>query len=428
MTRIIQSSHYINAIWTTVGAFISRGVSFISIAWIARILGPDIFGEYNVVQTTVGLFGTVSGLGLGLAATKLIAEWRGRDIHKVSRIIGTLYFLSFFISVIVSIILFVTSGWVSSNVLKNDNLVLILRITSVIIILDAMNGIQNGVLTGFESFKEIAIINTFVGILSAPMLIVATYFYGLTGLIIMLLICRGINVMVNSIYLKKEYKHQGIIVKPHIEKDVLKLIFGISIPSFLSSLSTNPINWIATTIFVNQPYAYSALGTYNAANQLKTLVLFLPESAGKVTIPRLAITFGNGELKKFKSTITITFFTNLVLSMLTAIVLYLFVNIFQQFIGLKFFLSNELILTVLATGVLIAITNAIGYIFICSNLIWYDFWLRIVWGIALILLIYFFGRYNGAVGYGISILGAYIVNLIAQVIVLFVKFWYIFKK
>jgi len=76
----------------------------------------------------------------------------------------------------------------------------------------------------------------------------------------------------------------------------------------------------------------------------------------------------------------------------------------------------------LATGILIAATNAIGYIFICSNLIWYDFLLRILWGITLIILILFYGRYNGAIGFGISMLGAYIVNMFGQVLVLFAKF------
>jgi O-antigen/teichoic acid export membrane protein len=423
-TKVIRSTFFSNSLWAIVGSFISKGINFASIAWIARILGPEIFGEYNVIQTTIGMFGTVSGLGLGLAATKLIAEWRDKDVQKASRIIGTLYLLSFLVSLVVAFIFFITAGWVSTSLLNNEELTLLLQITSIIVIFDSINGVQNGVLSGFEAFKEITIISIIVGIVSAPLLVMGANFYGITGLTSMLLLTRLINIIVNKIYLLQKFKLHKIKVKPKINNDVLKGIFGISIPSFLSSLSTSPINWITTTLFVNQPLGYKSLGTYNAANQLRSLVLILPDSAGKVTIPQLANAYGSGNLKKFKSTVILTFLWNLFLSILPALGLYFFGHFFQQIIGAKFDLSNNLILIVLLTGILIATTNAIGYIFICSNLMWYDFILRIAWGIALVLLILFFGRYNGAIGYGASILGASIIHIIAQGFVLFLKFRY----
>jgi O-antigen/teichoic acid export membrane protein len=411
-----------NSFWAVIGSFVSKGLNFASIAWIARVLGPELFGEYNVIQTTVGMFGSLSGLGLGLAATKLIAELRDRDIIKVGRIINTLYLLSFIISFVVAVIFFSTAGLVSNSLLNNDKLTLLLQITSVIVVFDSINGVQNGVLIGFESFKEITFISLIVGLLSAPLLVIGAVYYGLTGLTVMLLVTRLINVIVNKIFLNKKLKIHAIKVKPQINKDVLKSIFAVGIPSFLSSLSTSPVNWITTSIFVNQPLGYQSLGSYNTANQLRTIVLILPDSAGKVTMPQLANSFGNNNMKKFKKTVVLTFLWNLVLSVLPAIVLYFFGGFFQEFFGAKFNLSSTLILIVLATGILVALNNAIGYIFICSNLIWYDFILRILWGVSLIVLILFYGRYNGAIGYAISILGASIVHMIAHIFILAIKF------
>ena len=424
LKKIIQHPFFTNSLWAISGSFISKGINFASIAWIARILGPEMFGEYNVIQTTVGMFGTFSGLGLGLAATKLIAEFRDRDIIKVGRIISTLYLLSFLISFTVAIIFFSTAGLVSNNLLNNDKLTMLLQITSVIVIFDAIAGVQNGVLSGFEAFKEITFIGVIVGILSAPLLVIGTIYYGMTGLTVMLLLSRIINVAANRIYLNKKFKTHKIRVRPQINKDVLKNIFDIGIPSFLSGLSTSPVSWITTSIFVNQPLGYQSLGTYNTANQLRTLVLLLPDSAGKVTMPQLANAFGNQDIKKFNKIVVITFLWNLVLSVLPALVLFFFGGLFQNFFGDKFNLSSSLIAVVLATGILVALTNAIGYIFICSNLIWYDFILRIFWGVALIILILLYGRHNGAIGYAISILGASIVHMIAQGFVLLIKFKY----
>ncbi|MBP6757362.1 MAG: oligosaccharide flippase family protein [Bacteroidia bacterium] len=422
--KIILHPFFANSFWAILGSFVSKGINFVSIAWIARILGPEMFGEYNVIQTTVGMFGTVSGLGLGLAATKLIAEFRDRDILKVGRIISTLYLLSFIISFIVAVVFFSTAGLVSNNLLNNDNLTLFLQITSVIVIFDAIAGIQNGVLTGFEAFKEMTYIGVVVGIISAPLLVIGAFYYGLTGLTVMLLLSRLINVIANKIYLDKKFKIHKIKVKPQINKEVVKDIFDIGTPSFLAGLSTNAFNWISTSVFVNQPFGYQALGTFNTANQLRTIVTLLPDSAGKVTMPQLANAYGNQEMKRFKKTVIVTFFWNLILSLLPAVVLFFFGGYFQQFFGEKFNLSNHLILVVLVTGILIALNNAVGYILICSNLIWYDFILRIFWGIALILIILFYGRYNGAIGYAISILWASIVHMIAQAFIILIKFKY----
>ncbi|MNS69050.1 Polysaccharide biosynthesis protein [compost metagenome] len=289
-----------------------------------------------------------------------------------------------------------------------------------------MNGVQNGILSGFESFRDITFINTFAGLISSPLMIFGAFYFGLTGLTITLLISRVINVFINSIYLQKNYKNFRINIKAVLTKEKLKPIFGISLPSFLSSMATSPINWVSTTIFVNQPMGYNSLGIYNAANQLRQLVLFLPDSAGKVSIPTLANAFGNGDLKKFKITVLTTFLWNLVLSLGPAIVIFFFSGIFKNYIGKEFIISTDLVLIVLITGILVALTNAIGYIFICSNLIWYDFILRIFWGISLIALLLLFGRNNGVIGYATSILGASVIHMIVQICLLLIKFS--FKK
>lgn len=421
-TKIFNHPIFTNSLWAVFGSFVSKGFNFASIAWIAKILGPESYGEYNVIQTTIGMFGTVSGLGMGLAATKLIAEFRGRDNAKVSKIISTLYVLSFIISLCVAIVFFATSDIVASSLLNNNKLTTLLQITSVIVIFDAISGVQNGVLTGFESFKEISFINILVGIVSAPLLIIGTYYFDLLGLTIMLLLTKLITVIINKIYLNVKLKKDDIYVKIEINKDVLKSIFAIGIPSFLSGLSTSPVNWITTSIFVNQPLGYQNLGLYNTANQLRTLVLLLPDSAGKVTMPQLANAFGKHDFKRFNKTVLITFVWNLVLSVVPALILFFFGGLFKQFFGAQFELNDDLIVIVLLTGILVAVTNAIGYIFICSNLIWYDFILRIFWGLALVVLIFFYGRFNGALGYGTSILGASIVHMVAQIIILLFKF------
>lgn len=419
--EFLKSSFLRNSLYAILGSLISKGLNFLTIAYIAKIVGPKVFGEYNVIQTTVGLFGTLSGLGFGLAATRLIAEWKGKDNEKVGEMIGTLYAISFFISIIVSAAFVFTSGWISESILGNSSLSLLLKITAGIVIFDAINGVQMGVLAGYEEFKEITRINFITGILSVPLLLIGANYEGLTGLTVALLISRLLTVIITRHYILKKTTKIGLKIPMRITASQLKPIFKISMPTFLSNMATSPVNWVSTTIFVNQPLGYSELGTFNAANQLRQLVLFLPDSAGRVSIPRLANAYGNGNHKQFNKTIVITILWNIILSVFPALILYLFSFLFTTFIGSEYTIHNNLIAVVLLIGILIALTNSIGYIFICSHLIWYDLILRIVWGISLIIILISYGRFNGALGFGLSTLGAYLIYFILQIIFLFSK-------
>ena len=60
--------------WTFAGTVISRGLMFVATVAVARILGKTAYGELGMIQSTVGMFSVFAGFGLGLTATKYVAE------------------------------------------------------------------------------------------------------------------------------------------------------------------------------------------------------------------------------------------------------------------------------------------------------------------------------------------------------------------
>jgi len=73
------------AFWSSVCASASQGLSLVSLIVIARLLGKVGFGELTVIQSTVTMFGTFAGFGLGLTATKSIAEYRHTGAARAGR-------------------------------------------------------------------------------------------------------------------------------------------------------------------------------------------------------------------------------------------------------------------------------------------------------------------------------------------------------
>src|SRR5271168_1526513 len=74
--------------WSLVGAVLVRGLGLLSSIIVARMLGITAFGEFMMIQNTIGLFGIFAGLGLGITATKYVAEMRETDPARCGRIIG----------------------------------------------------------------------------------------------------------------------------------------------------------------------------------------------------------------------------------------------------------------------------------------------------------------------------------------------------
>ena len=71
--------------WSFVAAVIVRGANLAGLVLCARILSQADFGAIAVIQSTVGMFGPVAGLGLAMTTTKFLAEFRDRDRERAGR-------------------------------------------------------------------------------------------------------------------------------------------------------------------------------------------------------------------------------------------------------------------------------------------------------------------------------------------------------
>jgi O-antigen/teichoic acid export membrane protein len=76
------------AIWSIAGLGIGRGATFVASMFTARLLGAEAFGGFAIVQSTVSIAATLAGAGLGVTASRHVAEFRVRDPQRAGRILG----------------------------------------------------------------------------------------------------------------------------------------------------------------------------------------------------------------------------------------------------------------------------------------------------------------------------------------------------
>ncbi|KNZ70046.1 colanic acid exporter [Thermincola ferriacetica] len=393
-------------LWSLIGTVTSRVLSAVAGILTARILGKSGFGELGIINSTVGMFSTFAGLGLGLTCTKFIAELRLTNPTRVGRIMGLTMLMSLFSGSLMALILFVGAPWLSASILNAPNLAPELRIASLLLISGTISGVQTSSLAGFEAFKYTARIGIIQGLISFPLMISGVYFLGLRGAVLALILNSITVLILNKIALNK-FTHQ-FDIQP-IYKGVLSessVLWKFSIPAMLSSFTVIPVMWLVNTLLVNTEHGYAQLGLFNAANQWRNLLEFLPGVIGAVLLPMISAKPNNKNLKLE----TANFLASWVLVTVMALPLIAFPEAIgflygKDYNSVQYYQSLALLLFV---SCIVSYVDGISRKLVAKNLMWLGFSYNFFWALLIIGAVTVLKR-AGAPGIAASYVIAYVI-------------------
>jgi len=413
------------AFWSLAGTIISRGLNLLSSIIVARFLGKVGFGELGMLQSTVGMFGVFAGLGLGMTATKYVAEFREKDKPKTGRIIALSSLVAFITGGITTLVLLIIAPWLATKTLSASHLAHPLRIAAGLLFFGAINGAQTGALAGFEAFKTIAQINLIAGLISFPLVVIGVKLGGLNGVVWGLVISMVFNYLLNHFAIKRECEKNGIIVDYQNSRQEFSVLWKFSVPAFLSSAMVGPVTWLCNTMLVNQPNGYAEMGIFNAANQWRNALLYIPGVVGSVTFPMLSNLFGEKDKQKFKNAFWVNFKITSLVMIISSILVIIFSNSIMSAYGSEFKFGSFILIILMIVSIITALNSNIGQVIASSGEMWWGLILNALWAIEIIVFAWFF-VYKGALGLAYAYLVAYFLHTL-QVSV-FLKIYKIISK
>lgn len=400
------------AFWSLTGSVLSQSLMIIASIVVAHILGKLEYGELGMIRSTVNMFVVFAGFGLGLTATKYIAEFRIKDPDKTGKIIGLTTIFAGGIGLIIAIAILVTAPFLAEKTINAPHLVNEIRLGAVILFFSALNGALTGILVGFQAFKSIAKINFFAGLLAFPLQIGSTLLLGLPGAIIGF----GLNFLIlwifNFITVWKVAAKFGINIQFKNSWNEWSILYKFSMPALLSGLMVSPVIWACNAILVNQPSGYGEMAIFDAANQWRGIILFIPVALSQIVLPLLS---DSENQNQFDRILKMNIIINIVISLLMTIVISFFSSFIMKSYG-KGFEEGKVVLIVLAfSAVLVSINNVIGQAIASKGKMWIGFLFNLVWGIILLICAYIFLNLGyGAKGLAYSFLIAYLVHTLVQ--------------
>lgn len=270
-SRISRSPLAKDSFWALLGSVLGKGLSLLAGIAVARFLGRDIYGEYGLIKSTLLNISIFSTLGLGYTGTRYIAKAYEESRDEIKHILKVIYKVTGLSSSIMAFLLFIFAQQVA-NLIKAPDMAIALRLTSIIIILNAVNTSQIGIMSGLKQFRQIAINNTYAGILTFITSTVFTYFWGLSGSLVSLFVSMLFNAVINNQSIR-------IYCKPFGDKGAsvysTKEIITFSIPIALQESLYSIVAWLGSYLIITYSN-YGELGINSAASQWSAVILFIP--------------------------------------------------------------------------------------------------------------------------------------------------------
>lgn len=392
--------------WVFAGAVVQRGMTLVAMVVAARLLGTEQFGELGVIRNTTLMFTTIAGIGLGVTATRHVAQCRETDPARAGRIIGLSAGFAFLIGASGAVVLAIFAPWFASTLFAAPHLDGLLRLGAVMLLFSALIAAQRGALSGFEAFRARSAVDLAMGLLTLPAVVGGVILWGLPGAVGGLALSLSISWFISHVVLRRVARRWKVRITLRNVMNEVRLLWSFSLPATINSAMFTPVNWVAAVILIHQVNGYEELGLFNAANQVFIALSLFPQLLGQVVLPMLSNLRGGGDRRRYTKLMRVALASNLGVLVLCAVPLLLLAGPVMSVFGEEFVAGTQAMIVLVLAAILMGAAQVLTHSIIASGRVWYSVGINVVGATALISLTWLL-RERGALGLAIATAVAY---------------------
>jgi len=272
-----------------VGLVLSKIFTYAYRIIIARSLGPEVYGLFSLAVMILGWFIAFSSLGLSGGLLRYVALYRGeKKTNKIRFIFRTSLIISLISTIISSIILFLLSEFISIKLFHTPDLIIFLRIFSILIPVSVFSSIFLSIMHAYEKINWHSFISNILQSATRLIILVVLIILGFKTNSIIFSYFSGILIVLIVSYMVCRYKISEIFkkdtLKKGIRKNLTKELFSYSWPLLFFGLLAGILYWI-DSFAIGYFKSVLEVGFYNAAIPIALLLNIAPELFLKLFFP-----------------------------------------------------------------------------------------------------------------------------------------------
>ena len=376
---------------------------------VARLIGKEDYGQFILVQSTLVMFGTFAGFGIGTTATRYIASLKNKDKKRLGEILLLCKRSVFAFGIIIAGAMIFTSSIIAEKFLNVKTLSLPIAFASVSIFFTALDGYQKSILIGFESMRTLAMASIAGAALGIPILFLGASKLGLDGLALGLSANAFIQAIISRAYSRRELMKNGIILKADNSLKEWLILRDFALPALLAGAMISPAHWVSQAMLTKTDDGLSQVAILGIAMQWFSAVLFLPMISGKVVAPILTQYVTENRPADSKRLLILAIKANAIIAVPVAVALVLLSPWILSFYGSDYSDANWTFRLVMVTAALLAIQAPVGNVVIATSKMWLGLIMNFAWAAIYIALSYKLIKY-GSTGVATGLCVAYTVH------------------
>ena len=405
-----------NSFWSVAGSGTAKAFVLLALLLTARLLGKELNGQFGFIRATALAFVAFSSFGIGIAMTKHIAELFQTDRERTARIIGLGFGFSFISAFLVATLFWFAAPWLCEERLHAPHLLVDMRIGAVLLFFITFVSAQVGVMMGFQDFRGLAMTNFITGIAAVPLYAGGTYFGGLRGALLGLLVATFLNVTANSMFIFRNMKRYDIRYSFRGVYREIPLLWSYGLPTVISTVLLSLSTWFCQLTLASQPDGSGESGLYFAAMIFYPVILFLPEQVAAVLLPTLCEMNAQGDAKRYRQTVLYFIFFGLVSTLTLALPLALFSKQVMGLCGSEYETGAMTLVVICATAVVYMIGHTANIVVVSRGKMWFMVTYFVV-GVASMMLVslMLINSGRGALGLALGMLAGFSARLLLVV-------------
>lgn len=392
------------AFWSLLGGMSSQVMAFLASVWVARQLGGEQFGEFAMIRNTAMMLSILGAFGIGMTATKHVAEYRRDSPVRAGRIVCLSEGIAVFCGGSMAMLLCVIASPLARHGLHAPHLAGMLRIGAFLLVFNTVIFAQSGVLAGFEAFKEMTRVGVIAGGVTLVALVVASSIAGLQGAIWGAVIGLGTHCILNQAAVRYELEKRSIPFAFSSCLNEWRILGSFSFPVALSNMVRAPAFWACQSLLVSQVGGYAQMGVFNVAHQWRMATLYIPERVSQMALPILSSLKAEGRSAEFRRTLRVSLMFNLGVSILLAVPVMVLSRWIVRAYG-KDFAGGASALTLLAGSAILVSASIVGERALVSlGKVWQRLIARLCWcGVLLGCAYWLVSNGGGASGLALAV-------------------------